>query len=134
MPTLPSPSPTTTSAVKLNRRPPLTTLATRLMVTTRSSSALFSGAPRPSRRSRPPRSPPPRSPPPPPRRCVPWDVEAIRRLPHCCCRCSLELQPGFPSGVGEGGDPAGVVVATPVEHHLGHPGGPGRLGQRGAEL
>ena len=33
-PTIPLPSPTTTRAVKLNRRPPLTTLATRLMVTT----------------------------------------------------------------------------------------------------
>src|ERR1043165_6436667 len=35
-PTCPLPSPTTTSAEKLNRRPPLTTLATRLMWTTRS--------------------------------------------------------------------------------------------------
>src|SRR5262249_13825130 len=43
-PTWPRPSPTTTSAVKENRRPPLTTLATRLMATTRSvrSSALAS--------------------------------------------------------------------------------------------
>src|SRR6478672_10090256 len=36
-PTLPSPSPTTTSAVNENRRPPLTTLATRLIAMTRSS-------------------------------------------------------------------------------------------------
>src|SRR5690349_12510522 len=35
-PTWPLPSPTTTSAEKLNRRPPFTTLATRLMLTTRS--------------------------------------------------------------------------------------------------
>ena len=35
-PARPLPSPTTTSAVKLNLRPPLTTLATRLIVTTRS--------------------------------------------------------------------------------------------------
>src|SRR6185295_5733928 len=35
-PTWPRPSPTTTSAVNENRRPPLTTLATRLMETTRS--------------------------------------------------------------------------------------------------
>src|SRR4029077_15267058 len=43
-PTCPCPSPTTTSAVKENRRPPLTTFATRLMATTRSvrSSALAS--------------------------------------------------------------------------------------------
>src|SRR5699024_1708107 len=33
---MPSPSPTTTSAVKAKRRPPLTTLATRLICTTRS--------------------------------------------------------------------------------------------------
>src|SRR5690606_17939532 len=37
-PTCPSSSPTTTSAEKLNRRPPLTTLATRLMWMTRSLS------------------------------------------------------------------------------------------------
>ena len=36
-PTRPALSPTTTSAVNENRRPPLTTLATRLMCTTRSS-------------------------------------------------------------------------------------------------
>src|SRR5262245_14525214 len=43
-PTCPRPSPTTTSAVKEKRRPPLTTLATRLIATTRSvrSSALAS--------------------------------------------------------------------------------------------
>src|SRR4051812_7599080 len=35
-PTLPLPSPTTTSAANEKRRPPLTTLATRLMLTTRS--------------------------------------------------------------------------------------------------
>src|SRR3954471_17666409 len=143
-PTVPSPSPTTTRAVKLNRRPPLTTLATRLMVTTRSSMVLFSGAERPSRRSRPPRSLPPRSlPPARGPRCVPWVAEAIRLLPHCCwtCTCgcssglgSSELEAGFPGGVGEGGDPAGVAVATPVEDHLGDAGGLGRLGDRGTDL
>src|ERR671930_547997 len=35
-PTWPAPSPTTTNAAKENRRPPFTTLATRLMLTTRS--------------------------------------------------------------------------------------------------
>src|SRR5262245_5028989 len=35
-PTWPAPSPTTTSAANENRRPPFTTLATRLMFTTRS--------------------------------------------------------------------------------------------------
>src|SRR3954469_8495447 len=70
---MPSPSPTTTSAVKLNRRPPLTTLATRLIATTRSRYDVEGApapAPRPSpRRSRRPQSPPgppPRPPPSPP--------------------------------------------------------------------
>src|SRR5438445_1397811 len=43
-PTRPCPSPTTTIALKLNRRPPLTTLATRLIWTTRSSSASLFGS------------------------------------------------------------------------------------------
>src|SRR5690348_11934720 len=59
-PTMPSPSPTTTRAVKLKRRPPFTTLATRLIATTRSTYAVLSAWP-PRRSSRPPRrSPPPR--------------------------------------------------------------------------
>ena len=43
---VPEPSPTTTSAEKLNRRPPLTTLATRLMWTTRSVSSRSFGVDR----------------------------------------------------------------------------------------
>src|SRR5262245_55064652 len=43
-PTCPRPSPTTTSAVNENRRPPLTTLATRLMDTTRSFSSSTLGS------------------------------------------------------------------------------------------
>src|SRR5881296_3250246 len=43
-PTWPRPSPTTTSAVNENRRPPLTTLATRLMETTRSFSSSTLGS------------------------------------------------------------------------------------------
>src|SRR5438045_4731055 len=43
-PTCPAPSPTTTIALKLNRRPPLTTLATRLIWTTRSSSVSLFGS------------------------------------------------------------------------------------------
>src|ERR687890_430404 len=55
---MPSPSPTIIRAVKLKRRPPLTTLATRLIVTSRSMYGVLSWAapPRPpSRRS--PRAP-----------------------------------------------------------------------------
>src|SRR4030095_335407 len=50
---MPSPSPTITRAVKLKRRPPLTTLATRLIATTRSRCGVFSaggGPPPPPRR------------------------------------------------------------------------------------
>src|SRR5205823_4791425 len=47
-PTRPLPSPTTTKALKLNRRPPFTTLATRLMWTTFS----FSSTPCASRMTR----------------------------------------------------------------------------------
>src|SRR5262249_14945327 len=43
-PTWPRPSPTTTSAVNENRRPPLTTLATRLIETTRSFSSSTLGS------------------------------------------------------------------------------------------
>src|SRR3978361_372654 len=56
---MPSPSPTITRAVKLKRRPPLTTFATRLMATTRSMYWFLSSPP--PRPPRPPR-PPPRSP------------------------------------------------------------------------
>src|SRR4051794_30209649 len=59
---MPSPSPTTTRAVKLKRRPPWTILATRLMATTRSTYWLFSAPPRRSSRPPPRRSPPERCP------------------------------------------------------------------------
>ena len=45
IPTLPAPSPTTTRAVKLNRRPPLATLATRLIWMTRSSNCVCCSGP-----------------------------------------------------------------------------------------
>ena len=57
-PTRPLPSPTTTRAAKPNRRPPFTTLATRLMKTSFSISSGPSSS-RLFRRSRPPRPPPP---------------------------------------------------------------------------
>src|SRR5689334_7227745 len=107
-PTIPLPSPTTTRAVKLKRRPPLTTLATRLMVTTCSRyAACFSAAPprRSSRRSR-------RSPPPPPRRGAP----GISPSSSLYCRARSQLQAAFPGAVREGRDPAVVAVPAPVEH------------------
>src|SRR5215510_1351035 len=117
---MPLPSPTTTSAVKLNRRPPWTTLATRLMVTTRSRYAVPLSAPprRSSRRSR-------RSPPALPRRGVAaisssffrYRERSRRSWSQCraLCGCS-QGQPAFPGAVRQGSDPAVVGVAAPVEH------------------
>src|SRR5215475_12439676 len=130
---MPSPSPTTTSAVKLNRRPPLTTLATRLIATTRSTCGLFSGAapPRPpSRRSR-------RSPPPPPRRCGPGIRRPSRSSRRCrrsrsyWCRRASELQSAGAGGLGERRDAAVVLVAAAVEHDRGDAR---RLGPLGDQL
>src|SRR5688572_19758786 len=81
-----------TSAVKLNRRPPLTTLATRLIATTRSTSADFSGAA--------PRSP---------RHCR-------RTHPgHDAGDLASELQPCFSCRVRQCGDAAVVTIAAAVE-------------------
>src|SRR5207249_3553752 len=66
-PTRPCPSPTATSALNPKRRPPLTTLATRLIeitFSTRPSPSRWRSPP--SRRSPPPPPPPPPRPPPPP--------------------------------------------------------------------
>src|SRR3954447_23209758 len=123
MPTVPSPSPTTTRAVKLKRRPPLTTLATRLMVTTRSTYAFLSAAA--SRRlSRPPpwrsrRSlPPAPAPAPVPQRWGP----GIRRSSSlgrgrwsAQCSDGSQGQPTLTGAVGDGGDAAVVLVAAAVE-------------------
>src|SRR5690242_10862405 len=86
------------------------------MATTRSRCGLFSGAAPP----RPPRPPSRRSPPAagppwalPPRRCCP----GIRRSSSRSWSSS-ELQTVLAGGVGKGGDAAGVLVATAVEHDL----------------
>src|SRR3954471_5461256 len=121
---MPSPSPTTTSAVKLNRRPPLTTLATRLMATTRSRYAVADApapAPRPSpRRSR-------RSPPAPvPRRCAPCISTSLSWRSSKC-------HPAFTGRVGERRDPAVVAVAAAVEDHSVDTGGLCPLGDGAAD-
>src|SRR3954469_22402956 len=126
-----------TRAVKLNRRPPLTTLATRLMVTTRSTNAVFS-PPRSSRRlsrSRRPRRPPPSPPPlvpapvPPPRRWGP----AIRRSFSLARSCS-QAQAALAGAVGDRRDPAVVAVAAAVEDDGVDAGGPGPLRHALADL
>src|SRR6478735_1741303 len=136
---MPLPSPTTTSAVKLKRRPPLTTLETRLMVTTRSTKAFFSGAlsRRPSRSRRwPPRSPPPAEPAAvlvPPRRWGP----GIRRSSSLksWSRCwPSQSQPALAGTVGDSRDPAVVAVATAVEDDRVDAGALGTLGDELTDL
>src|SRR6478672_10951862 len=108
------PSPTTTRAVKLKRRPPLTTLATRLIATTRSTNAVFSGAP-PPLRSRLSRRLPSLAPAVPPRR---WGPGIRRPSSRTGCGWSgSQGQPCLARAVRDGGDPAVVAVAAPVEHH-----------------
>src|SRR2546422_875051 len=95
-PTRPCPSPTATSALNPKRRPPLTTLATRLIEIT------FSMRPSPSRCRSPPsrRSPPPPRPPPPPPPRPPPPVGPPGRaaapplpLPHARDRVDPEAPP-----------------------------------------
>src|SRR5438445_491488 len=93
IPASPLPSPTATSALKLKRRPPFTTFATRLIATTFSTiPSLSRWRSPPSRRSPPRPLPRPPRPPPPP------------RGPRAG-RCS--------SGAG-GTSAAGTLVAVPV--------------------
>src|SRR5690606_21878072 len=96
-PTWPLPSPTMTRAEKLNRRPPLTTLAQRLMSTTRSTSSrsfglmgvvrtqYLDGPVRHRRRGGSPR---------------------------------LEPQPGFAGAVGHRSHTSVINEPVAVEHHL----------------
>src|SRR5229473_2284827 len=130
-----------TIAAKPKRRPPFTTLATRLMPTSFSTKSLSSRSPRwrsPSRprppRSRPPedrapaddRSPPPGRAPPPPGRAPPPGVRAMKAL-------SLENEPALAGGVGQGLDPAMEEIAAAVEHDGGDAGGLGALGDELAD-
>src|SRR2546426_8231436 len=97
-----------TSAAKPNRRPPLTTLATRLMPTSFSVNSLSS-------RSRGWRSPSPLR----PSRCV----RAMGPL--------SEIEPALAGGVGQGLDPAVIEIGAAVEHD---PLDPGRLGAFGEQF
>src|SRR5690606_1486150 len=134
-PTLPSPSPTTTRAVKLKRRPPLTTLETRLIVTTRSmNSFLGSAAPRRPSPQRPPeRSPPAAGPAPVP--------EPVLLRCGAAIRCSFALvrsrwsqgEPALTGAVGDGGHAAVVPVAAAVEHRGLDTGSLGPLGDELAD-
>src|SRR3954447_2195483 len=99
-------SPTTTSAVNENRRPPLTTLATRLISTTRSW------------RSRPA-----------------WlTVRSMVWIGMKFVRVGLERQSGLAGGFGEGLDAAVVLIAAAIEDSALDAGGLGALGQGLADL
>src|SRR3954466_2646194 len=104
---MPFSSPTTTSAVKENRRPPLTTLATRLISTTRSW------------RSRP------------------AGLKLLsgtgREVPEGSGGVRSDGQPGLARGVGQRLDPAVVAVAAPVEHGALDPGRRRALGEEGTD-
>src|SRR6201986_1729813 len=104
-PTRPLRSPTTTSAAKPKRRPPFTTLATRLMLTSFSVNSLSS-------RSRPCRSPslPRRSP-----------CERAWPIPS-------EIETALAGAIGQGFDPAVKQIGAAIEHDLRDPGRFGSLG------
>src|SRR5581483_12020926 len=114
-PTRPLPSPTTTRAAKPKRRPPFTTLATRLMCTSLSIRSLSrSSLSRPRPRPRSPRSRPPPS------------LES-RCCPSRAISFPLELEAAFAGRVCERLDAPMIDVATAVEHDLGDAGGLGAL-------
>src|SRR5437868_4520336 len=104
MPTTSRSSPTTTSAVNEKRRPPLTTLATRLISTTRSW------------RSRP----------------APETVRSRDAISRSRV-AGLEPQPALTGALGEGPDPAVILVAAAVEHGLLHADLAGALREQLAE-
>src|SRR6185437_6836344 len=93
-PTRPFWSPTTTSAAKPKRRPPFTTLATRLMWTSLSTNSLSRSSSRSRRRSRGSRA-----------------MLSVRPQ-------SSEIQPALAGGVGQGLDPAMKQIAAAVEHDV----------------
>src|SRR5918999_3430427 len=87
---MPFSSPTTTSAVNEKRRPPLTTLATRLISTTRSWRS--EEAP-----------------------CLSLCLLSLAIRSRSGVANGLELQPGRAGPFGRGPDPAVVAVAAPIE-------------------
>src|ERR1051326_5577943 len=105
-PTRPFWSPTTTKAAKPKRRPPFTTLATRLMWTSLSTNSLGS------------RSPPRSRPPPSRSRLASRAITIFSLLGRSARHHPLEVQPALARGIAERLDPAVVAVAAPVEHDI----------------
>src|SRR5680860_337166 len=99
MPTLPLPFPTVTRAVNEKRRPPFTTLATRLIAMTRSSN---SGSRRSLRSLR--------------------SLRSFRLVLSRFVIALLELQPGGAGSVGQRLDAPVVGKTTAVEDDLFDPG------------
>src|SRR5438067_6960793 len=99
-PTRPFSSPTTTSAAKPKRRPPFTTLATRLMWTSLSVNSLSSRS-RSRSRSRCRGS-----------RAMSFVPSSVVRHP------SLEFQSAFTRGVGQRLDAPVIEIASAVEDHV----------------
>src|SRR5215471_16504037 len=108
-PTRPLRSPTTTSAAKPNRRPPFTTLATRLMLTSFSANSLSSRS----------------------RACL--SLSARARLSLCVRAMSAlsEIEAALSGGFGQRLHPAVVEISTAIEYD---PLDPGLLGSLGDEL
>src|SRR5580693_5424466 len=113
-PTLPFLSPTTTRAAKPNRRPPFTTLATRLMLTSFSVNSLSS-------RSRPCRSPSR------PRRS-PCERACERAMPTLS-----KIQTALAGGIGQGFDPAVKQISAAIKDDLLDPGRFGSLSHQLAD-
>src|SRR3954447_17725119 len=103
---MPFSSPTTTSAVKENRRPPLTTLATRLISTTRSWRSSPAGD-------------------------TDLSGAAIESLSLLDARPALEPQAALAGALGQGLDAAVVLVSAAIEHGAVDAGGLGALGDEG---
>src|SRR3954471_20202937 len=109
-PTRPFWSPTMTSAAKPKRRPPFTTLATRLIWTSLSMNSLGSrSAPRPPRRSR---APPSRS------RLGSCAITVFSLFGRSARHHPLEVQATFARGIAERFDAAVVAIAAAVEHDI----------------
>src|SRR3954465_5390282 len=106
MPTMFLSSPTTTSAVNENRRPPFTTLATRLISTTRSWRS-WPWGPRPA-------------------------LSGVLSLLAIALNVadSLEAEPALPGAFRQQADLAVIAVAAPVEHAGRNAGVLGALGQQ----
>src|SRR2546426_627795 len=113
------PSPTTTKAAKEKRLPPLTTLATRLMVTTVSLKPSLGGKSLPG-------PPKPLDPKPdrPPGEGLPAAATGAAGAADCPIIGSaiLKLQPRRASGVRESLDSPVIAIGAAVKHHGFHPG------------